>query len=751
LGGWLLLSGPHLFSDGVPLHRDQLFTYLPSQTYVHQRLRAGELPQWYSYEGLGVPFLGQGVSATFHPQTLLTVACTPATALKLNLLLAYLFAAIGAYRFSRAVGASRPGSVAGAYAFAFGGYALGMSNNLPFAVGLATLSWVGWAGVRVARKRRAVDAAVLGTVWGLVFLGGDGQSFVLCPLLLAAAFVGAGLSMRGAGLLALGAVFAVAVCAVELLPALTIGSASVRVLGTASPMLGQIWALHPLRLAELVVPDFVPDAARLRMAKDLLGGRTNLWAPCIFAGALSVSFAVLGGLRSGRMGWALGACTLIAVWLAMGDRGGLLPLAWKVAPLLTRFRFPEKYLALFWPAFAPLVALGVDAVVAAPARGWKAFMALGGVFAVLAGLVWSIDIAGWLWSVEGFLLSPRDPLREVVRGAWTSGLLASSAFAALAAMLIKLGATRGRLLCWTPALVLAELLRANAAHLPMSPRRWVEEPNSFESAVLGATGRGMGPPRVHDTSTRVFPLTDTLGDAETWVAVARARALPDVGGLVGIGSLSTTLPGRSVRTEILTRTLLNAPRLSRRWGACFRVSDLGSPLEVDEEPLASDPSLGLALSKRPCSPFAFLAAARPVAGPWEAAAALKAGVGDAEVVWEGGPALGAGRGTIEWLKNEPEHHVLRVVSDAPTALILLEALPDGWVATLDGRPTAIFPADVAGGGVAVPEGEHLVEFTYKTPLLGAGATVSCLGLLTVFGLVAADLKRRRRGEVTNLV
>ena len=74
---WLIVFGPVLLSDDGLFYRDQLITTLPARAYLHARLRAFELPQWFPYEGLGVPYIGQIATNHFHPGLWAFVWMTP--------------------------------------------------------------------------------------------------------------------------------------------------------------------------------------------------------------------------------------------------------------------------------------------------------------------------------------------------------------------------------------------------------------------------------------------------------------------------------------------------------------------------------------------------------------------------------------------------------------------------------------------------------------------------------------------------
>src|SRR5438445_457496 len=82
---------------------------------------------------------------------------------------------------ARALPVSRPAAVCGAIAFAFGGYAFGVSHNPSYLFAHLTLPWVLWAALRVAAAGAPRHIAALGALWALVFLAGDAQQFALCP------------------------------------------------------------------------------------------------------------------------------------------------------------------------------------------------------------------------------------------------------------------------------------------------------------------------------------------------------------------------------------------------------------------------------------------------------------------------------------------------------------------------------------------------------------------------------------------
>jgi hypothetical protein len=92
--------------------------------------------------------------------------------------------------------------------------------------------------------------------------------------------------------------------------------------------------------------------------------------------------------------------------------------------------------------------------------------------------------------------------------------------------------------------------------------------------------------------------------------------------------------------------------------------------------------------------------------------------------WEGGAVTELERG--EW---EPEVRTFRVRAASGGKLALHEQFFPGWTATIDGKATAIESWAGAFQSVAVPAGEHTVEFRYRSRLLGLGGGISVVAMI----------------------
>ncbi|HET6983955.1 MAG TPA: hypothetical protein VFI53_17565, partial [Myxococcaceae bacterium] len=415
-----IFFAPQLLSSGVPFYRDHLITNIPLRAYVRERLLSGALPQWYPYESLGVPVIGQIALATFHPFTFLFLPLQPAVAEKFSILGGNLLGLLGAYFLCRRVGAGRLGAATGAMAYGFGGYFQGVSSILAYTLSASTLPWMALGAVRVVLDRRWRDASLLGLAWGTVLLSGDAVSFLLSGVLVLA-LLAVHRSPRALVLAGVSALLAALLPAVELLPSTVVAADSVRAVGAASPLLDTRWALHPLRLPELFVPGYMPDGVRSRMVADLFHDGTATFSTSLFAGGLVLVLAALGVGTRRRTALPFLGMGLLGAWMALGAHGGLLPLLQKALPLLTRFRYPERYLVWTWLALAVATALGLDRLAEQPGRAMRMLLLASGVVGLLAIVSANVSLAELAWRARGIPVRPGEPLLGAIDQAWTLG------------------------------------------------------------------------------------------------------------------------------------------------------------------------------------------------------------------------------------------------------------------------------------------------------------------------------------------
>ena len=114
----------------------------------------------------------------------------------------------------------------------------------------------------------------------------------------------------------------------------------------------------------------------------------------------------------------------------------------------------------------------------------------------------------------------------------------------------------------------------------------------------------------------------------------------------------------------------------------------------------------------------------------------------AEVVLVGGEELVGEPSDQDSLRIEayaPEYVRVRARTQSPAYLVLADSHYPGWVARLDGRPATVRQADVALRAVALPAGEHVVEFAFAPASLRWGLAVSLAGWAAVAAVALARL------------
>ncbi len=84
----------------------------------------------------------------------------------------------------------------------------------------------------------------------------------------------------------------------------------------------------------------------------------------------------------------------------------------------------------------------------------------------------------------------------------------------------------------------------------------------------------------------------------------------------------------------------------------------------------------------------------------------------------------------------PEYVEIHTRTADQTLLILSDSAYPGWTATLDGQPTPIYTTNYLFRGVALPPGEHTVNFRYQPLSWQRGLWISGLSLLSCLLLLA---------------
>lgn len=107
----------------------------------------------------------------------------------------------------------------------------------------------------------------------------------------------------------------------------------------------------------------------------------------------------------------------------------------------------------------------------------------------------------------------------------------------------------------------------------------------------------------------------------------------------------------------------------------------------------------------------------------------------------------------EVVRYTPTEIVIRGESNEAGVLVLPDTPYPGWKALLDGNIVPIYPANVVGRAVVVPQGKHKIVFVYSSPLITVGMIISTLAWIAVvgvYGIIGIRRLRAKRSSVGNI-
>jgi SAM-dependent methyltransferase len=751
LGAGTLFFWPIAVDGRVPVFRDIIDTTVPLGHYIGARLRAGHLPQWFPYEGMGEPFIGQLNESTFHPTSWLYAMLPLAAALRWELLLGYAAAAFGQLLFARKLGMSWTASTLAAVAFAFSGYAISLSNVLPYLWGVATLPWLGFCAAEVFTSERPWPwVAALAIFWATIVVAGDSHSALFGGLV--ALFAGAQTGrLRRLPLCILASLIAVGLAGAELLPAFDIVRAGPRTgWNTAenNKLLSTFWALHPYRLPELLLPGWLP-LKTTHLFANARHDEGGMWALSVYAGTTVVALGLVGLLSRKRRGVLAAALALFGLWMATGIHGGLEPLLRRTVPLLTVLRYPEKYLGIWMLGLSLAAAAGLDHLREKPR--WRLPIVLGAAAAAcaIAAILLPADAALKVWPQ----LAQKPQHIPALHDAWHDALFGAALSLSLAAVILAGARRRAALLALLPATVFFDLWLANGATIGVAPANVLTDVPRF-CASARSQGAGADGLRALNASTRIRKI-DEMDDPGRYAAMSLNLLQPASSELCGIGSIWTypilSNEPRSIRWMIGRQHLeLNPALILYGFGLVIRAFPEDRPVSQERvvDALEIIPGEELVLVQRPAAPRAYAAVPRWVPD----AGAARAEVNQQGLALVEGPVLvgpgpafeGSGTaGTVAIAEYEPEHVVLDAQMTRPGAVILNDFYSPGWTASVDGQPARIYRANALVRGVLAQAGRHRIEMRYQLPRLRAGLAVSGASLLACVLLIAGGTLPRK--------
>jgi hypothetical protein len=736
---------PAVLSGRPFYHGDFQAAFEPLRRVVGRLWHDG-VPLWTGALSHGMPLLASPFVGVLYPPNLVFALAPAHAAQALSLLVVahVLFGGWGAARLARRLGCGPPGSAAAALVFALSGATV---SGTYMVVLVCTAMWVPWLVIAVLRARDGLPfgGATLGAVLGMTFLSGD-------PIMILAGVLGgvciasgSSISRRAATSLAGGLALGILLASPTLLALRRYLPATVRAAGLPAG-LRVSRSLHPLEMVGAVVPDAFGSRVLAGPEGILYPGQADgnglPLFPGLYAGACALSLAAVGSVRAPFRRRLLVWLALLAL-LALGRYG---PLAFASGlPGLVTFRYPSKWILAAALPLSLLAGSGVSALEGADAA--RSRRVLSGVLAcALIGLA-ALGAAANLGLARALAAacsagggSPVPAVLQALRSHLLEGV-ARGALPAAAALGICRLASVSRAAPWLISLVLAlDLVSANASLAPTAPARFYEE---RPAAVRAIEGDPAGHARVwvdQSAAARSVQSRTPAGADQGGVdaALFRRRERLDAYAAASYGlSLAFQVDLEALGTSryaLLTSAVYAAPRRAQvtLLGAAG-VSHLVTPMEIPDGRVEEIARLDVG-ADQPLHVYrnrAVLPRARlvKVLVPTRAenVAALLARVDDGffanqTLVAESDlPAIaGASRaagasaspGDVRLVEDAGRRVVVRS-SGGGGFLVLADSFAPGWRASVDGRETPVFPADVAFRMVVVPPGTHDIVFEYS--------------------------------------
>ena len=649
----------------------------------------------------------------------------PLRALEWEILAHAWWAAVGMYALLRTLNLRRRASLFGALVFGFGGFMTGyvlLQIALQFTAAWAP--WTLWALRRLVRSRRLSPGpvALAAGAAAMSFLGGNPQLFMYAAYVSIFAFMAwsreAGLSWRGLAVRgALTGLMTLGLMAPALIPEALFAASSTRAAASYDFLSGGF----PLND---IVSMIVPKA-------------TAVWWPLHVGGLalVAIATALRWRWRDARL-WILIAAG--ALLLSFGDHAVGFEMAYLAIPGYAQFRQQERHAFVIALALSIVAAQGVDVLLAdLPFRARAWLKGASRTIAVLALLTAALSVAAAVL----LRLVPANPSATPMLdslAALTVVLLAAAglwrwratspaapvgfAIVALFALVFELGtANRNNpeaIQKPGPAFEAIPVLQpALVAGAPYDPRQ-VRINNHYGLPLNGACVNGMseiagGSPIVDRAYAEFLKRVPedvavellNVRYAVTW----RGGMTTEQGVQIPARALAT---GKYQGNDARLFALDWEPRRDARAWVAPRVSALPG---VD--------ALYARLAQQGFDPFGEALVTEPVAGA--------------------GPARGAA--AVEGVATG--YYKVRASSDAPTLLVVSEALLRNWKATVNGAPAAIVRVDGALIGVPIPAGESVLELSYRPDDLFAGLALCLATVVAMCGWRLVLARRRARESI----
>ena len=340
-----------IFSGKIPFFRDLVAYFYPIKFSVAEAFKAGSLPLWDRHMAAGFPIMAGLQSAVFYPPSIAFYWFPFTSAIQFTFVFHYLIALSGGYCLFRSWKCPIHIALIGAVLFAFGGTMVSLTNLLNHFQSAVWLPWVIYFWEHAVTSKKWNDFIIFTLVSLCQLLAGSPEIFVLSLGLVVLDTVrlqpdqpAGGFFHAMAILLGSGCIL-VALGMVQLLPTAELISQSRR--DQPIPAVEALgWSLRPSSLLGILLPTLEADASLSLGVRLLLAqGVPFLLSP--YMGILAV-FGLSCWFRSapGKERIVVSVLMGCSLLMAFGSYTPVYPFLYEWVPAFRVMRFPEKYFFL---------------------------------------------------------------------------------------------------------------------------------------------------------------------------------------------------------------------------------------------------------------------------------------------------------------------------------------------------------------------------------------------------------------------
>lgn len=759
-----------IWEGKVPFYRDLPLYFYPIRFSLAQSFQAGELPLWDRHMAMGFPLLADFQSGVFYPPHLLFFSLPFFTAIGTIFVFHYFVAAMGSYLLCRHWRFPSYLALVGAALFTFGGLTISLTNVLNH---LQTAVWLPWVILSLERTLRSqswkpllVFVLVLSLQFlagspeiyamslGLAFLDGlrikqEGGSRVYTKLLL---------TLVGANVLVAGLTMA------QLLPTLELFQES-RGQARLPYSESALWSLHPVNLFNLF---FLDKEVILEAGKGInfFFLRDPPFLLSYYLGAIALIGLALwlfyGSLKEKVF---LSALIALSLALAMGGYTPIYPFLHRHLPLMSFFRFPEKFFFLTTALLLFVVLRGLHAHLQprSESRDRKAL-----AFLVLLTLLPPLGL-------YIFFRFDTAPLSHFIAWVGQSPLLSvatlkktSGAMVHLERQIILISCILLVLFAWQSGKLRTGLFQALVVVFVLIDLGFAHRPYQFllDSDMVYKSPRVLanpdsdpyrlfyypGPSNLHP-SYYALPREPSFADFQ---ALVYSNLLPNTGVFYGFDYMQEidALRRRPYMVFLNVANQLPSESLYRLLGA-LNVKHIVSFRSLERD----GPNLVRHLPETPSWVYELehvvprvyvVSEAEVFSEPIKIVGRLAATQFDPlrkVILEEAVPTETRGdfKGRAEIVRYENRRVRIRTSLNGAGILVLADSYYPGWRAYVDGKESEILRANLFFRGVQLSAGKHVVEFRYQPRSFTIGLAISLATLIgvVVFSVIFSALERRR--------